>query len=282
MRRIALLSTVALLAACGGDSASTGTGYLRVAHLSLGGPAVDFCWAPQGSTTFTGPAMRTPVVPVASPTGLAYSSVSRYFALDAGAYTVRVVPFATGSCAAVVPGFADVAVTVGSAGYYTVAAAGVISQAAPANPQLKSFTDAFTPDPAKVIIRFLNAVPGPTALDIGTGTPAAFTPLFDNLTFLGLATATPPVNSIGYAIVAPSGFAPPIVLTTCVHGQPRTAQTCPISVTLTADQAASIKGGTVASAFLVPTLTGGELVLCGDSVGTVPGTNLSACVVKGP
>jgi len=276
MRRIALLSTVALLAACGGSSSSSGTGYLRVANLSfnpVSSVAMDFCWAPQGSTAFVGPAMKG----ASDGFGLAYESVSRYFSLAEGSYTVRVVPFAANSCATAVPGLADVGVTVLSGTYYTVAAAGT-----PGSTELKAFTDEHTPDAAKVIIRFLNAVPGPTALDIGTGTPAAFTPLFDNLTYLGLATATPPVNSIGYAIVAPSGFAPPIVLTTCVHGQPRTAQTCPISVTLTADQAASIKGGTVASAFLVPTLTGGELVLCGDSVGTVPGTNLSACVVKGP
>jgi len=38
----------------------------------------------------------------------------------------------------------------------------------------------------------------------------------------------------------------------------------------------------VASAFLIPTATAGELLLCGDSTGTVPGTNLSACIIQAP
>ena len=226
--------------------------------------------------------MRTPVVPAVPPTGLTYAEVSRYFTLDAGAYTVRVVPFATGSCAVAAPGFADVAVTVGSAGYYTVAAAGIIGQAAPANPQLKSFTDAFTPDPANVIIRFVNALPGSPALDLGTGAPTAFAPIFSNLAYLALATATPPVNALGYATVAPAGFSGTVILTTCLHGVPASALTCPTSVTLPPAISGSIKGGTVASAFLVPTATAGELLLCGDSTGTVPGTNLSACIIQSP
>ena len=232
MRRIALLSTVALLAACGDSSTSPGTGYIRLAHLSIGAPAVDFCWAPQGSTTFTGPAMRTPVVPAVSPTGLTYAQASRYFALDAGAYTVRLVPFAATNCATPVPGFTDIVVTVGSAGYYTVAAAGILGQSAPANPQLKSFTDVFTPDPTKVIIRFVNALPGSPALDLGTGTPATFAPIFRNLAYLALATPTAPVDALGYASVAPAGFSGTVVLTTCLNGVPASALTCPTSVTL--------------------------------------------------
>lgn len=279
MRRIALLSTVALLAACGGSSSSPGTTYIRLAHLSFGAPAVDFCWAPQGTTTFAGPAMRG----AGDAAGLTYAEVSRYFTLDAGAYTVRLVPFATASCATAVPGVADVAVTAASGGYYTVAAAGIVGQAAPLNAQLKAFTDAHTPDPAKVIIRFLNALPGSPALDLGTGTPAAFAPIFSNLAYLALATPTAPVDVNGYASVAPAGFTGTVILTTCLHGLPVSAQTCPTSVTLPSSISASITGGTVASAFLIAaTATTGELLLCGDSTGTVPGTNLSACIIQTP
>ena len=278
MRRIALLSTVALLAACGGSSSSPGTSYIRVAHLSIGAPAVDFCWAPQGSTTFTGPAMRAAL----DTTGLTYAQVSRYFTLDAGAYTVRLVPFAAVTCAIAVPGVADVAVTAASGGYYTVAAAGIIGQSAPANPQLKSFTDVHTPDPAKVIIRFVNALPGSPALDLGTGAPTAFAPIFSNLAYLALATPTAPVDALGYASVAPAGFTGTVILTTCLHGVPASALTCPTSVTLPPAISGSITGGSVASAFLIPTATAGELLLCGDSTGTVPGTNLSACIIQTP
>jgi hypothetical protein len=278
MRRVALLSAVALLAACGGSD-SPGTGYIRLAHLSFGAPAVDFCWAPQGSTTFAGPAMRG----AGDATGLTYAQVSRYFTLTAGAYTVRLVPFAAASCATAVPGVADVAVTAASGGYYTVAAAGIIGQAAPLNAQLKSFTDEAKPDPAKVIIRFVNALPGSPALDLGTGAPTAFAPIFSNLAYLSLATPTAPVDANGYASIAPAGFSGTVILTTCLHGLPASTATCPTSVTLPPSISASITGGTVASAFLIAASpTSGELLLCGDSTGTVPGTNLSACIIQTP
>ena len=64
---------------------------------------------------------------------------------------------------------------------------------------------------------------------------------------------------------------------------PPSALTCPASVTLPTNVSASITNGTVASAFAIlldPTASPptGQLLLCGDSTGTVPGTNLSACI----
>jgi hypothetical protein len=278
MRKIALIAVVAFAAACGSSSSSTPTGYFRVGNLSFGSPEIDFCVATSGSATFTGPVMRA-AGSVTTGSALPYEFVSKYFAYGAGSYTVRVVPYAANSCTTAVPGIADVSVTVADGGYYTIAAAGIIGQSAPVNAQLKVFTDVSTPDATKVTIRFVNALPSATIFDIGTGLPTAFTPIFSHLAFLGLATPSVVVNSLGYAVVSPSGFAPPVILTTCVNGVPPTAQTCPSSVTLTPSQAAGIQAGTVASAFLVPTLTAGELLLCGDSAGIVPSTNWSACVV---
>jgi hypothetical protein len=278
MRKIALIAVVAFAAACGSSSTSTPTGYLRVGNMSFGSPELDFCVATSPGGTFAGPVMRG-AGSVVTGTALPYEFVSKYFAYAAGAYTVRVVPYAANSCTTAVPGIADATVNVADGGYYTVAVAGFIGQPAPANAQLKSFTDVATPDSTKVIIRFVNALPGLPAVDIGTGLPTAFTPIFSNLSYLGLATQTAVVNSLGYAVVSPAGFTPPVILTTCLNGLPPSAQTCPSSVTLTPTQAAGIQAGTVASAFLVPTLTAGELLLCGDSAGTVPNSNWSACVV---
>lgn len=275
MRKIALLAVVAFAAACGSSSSAPAPGNIRLAHLAFGAPAVDFCWAPQGTTAFTGPAMKG----ASDVAGVLYAEASKYFSLDAGTYTVRLVPFAANSCAVAVPGVADIQVVVASGGYYTVAAATLL----PSGIQLKAFTDDATPDATKVIIRFVNAVPGSPAVDIGTGAPTAFFPIFSNLTYLGLATQGGVVDANGFASVPASGFTGTVILTTCLNGVPPSALTCPASVTLPSNVSGSITNGTVASAFAIllnpaASPATGQLLLCGDSTGTVPGTNLSACI----
>ena len=151
MRKIALLAVVAFGAACGSSSSTPEPGNIRLAHLAFGAPGVDFCWAPQGSATYAGPAMKG----ASDPAGVRYAQASKYFTLDAGTYTVRLVPFAANSCATAVPGVADIQVVVTAGGHHTVAAATLL----PTGVQLKAFTDVGTADPAKVVIRFVNAVP---------------------------------------------------------------------------------------------------------------------------
>jgi hypothetical protein len=271
----AVLAFVIATSGCGSDSSPPAPGNIRLAHLAFGAPAVDFCWAPQGSTSFTGPAMKG----AGDAAGVLYAEASKYFSLGAGTYTVRLVPFAANSCATAVPGVADIQVVVAAGGYYTVAAATLL----PTGVQLKAFTDEATVDPAKVIIRFVNAVPGSPAVDIGTGAPTAFSPIFSNLTYLGIATQAGVVDANGYASVPAASFTGTVILTTCFHGVTPSATTCPVSVTLPSSISASITNGTVASAFAIllnpaaspPT---GQLLLCGDSTGTTPGTNLSACI----
>lgn len=275
MRKIALLAVVAFGAACGSSSSTPEPGNIRLAHLAFGAPGVDFCWAPQGSATYAGPAMKG----ASDPAGVRYAQASKYFTLDAGTYTVRLVPFAANSCATAVPGVADIQVVVTAGGHHTVAAATLL----PTGVQLKAFTDVGTADPAKVVIRFVNAVPGSPAVDIGTGAPTAFSPIFLNLTYLGIATQAGVVDANGYASVPASSFTGTVTLTTCLNGVPPSALTCPASVTLPTNVSASITNGTVASAFAIlldPTASPptGQLLLCGDSTGTVPGTNLSACI----
>jgi len=193
---------------------------------------------------------------------------------------VRLVPFAANSCAVAVPGVTDIQVVVASGGYYTVAAATLL----PTGIQLKAFTDEGTPNPAKVVIRFVNAVPGSPTVDIGTGAPAAFSPIFTHLDYLGLPAPSAVVDANGFASVPASGFTGTVTLTTCLNGLPYSSATCPYSVPLPSNVSASITNGTVASAFAIllngavnPPTT--QLLLCGDSTGTVPGTNLSACIL---
>ena len=277
MRKIALIAVVAFAAACG-SSSTTPAGSLRVGNVSIGLAAVplavDFCYAPSATpTVFAGPVMKG----VSSTQGLPYGYISRYFSLAPDTYKIRVVPFAANSCATAAAGVADINVLVADGVAYTVLVAG-IPTSTPAL-QLKAFTDINSPDASKVIIRFTNVLTDQTAFDIGTGTPDAFNKIFDNLVWLQLPTVIPPVDARGYASVNPSSFVYPVSLTTCYHGFPASTPTCPSTVHLSRSDVAGITGGTIASAYMVPTLLGGgELVLCGDTTPSVD--NYSACVVR--
>ena len=76
---------------------------VRVAHLSPDAPSVDFCLAPHGTAEFAGPILATS----GGPTGLAYGSVTKYFAVAANQYDVRLVAPGAASCATALGGLAD-------------------------------------------------------------------------------------------------------------------------------------------------------------------------------
>jgi hypothetical protein len=76
---------------------------IRVAHVSPEAPAVDFCLAPHGTASFAGPILAG----AGRAAGLSYGTVSRYFAVDAGDYDVRLVAPGAADCKAPLAGLDD-------------------------------------------------------------------------------------------------------------------------------------------------------------------------------
>ncbi|MFO0630442.1 MAG: DUF4397 domain-containing protein [Polyangiales bacterium] len=102
-----------------------GTFDVRVAHLSPGAPAVDFCVRPASATSWMGvsPTLRGLGVTA----GLAYTQVTRYLSLPAGAYTVRLVAPNSANCSTALANLPDGNLPMLAAGTRaTVSAVGVL------------------------------------------------------------------------------------------------------------------------------------------------------------
>jgi hypothetical protein len=93
-----------LATACGAITPSPpATARLRVAHVSPGAPAVDFCLARHGTTRFAGPILAG----AGRAAGLSYATVTRYFDVDAARYDVRLVAPGAASCEQPLAGLDD-------------------------------------------------------------------------------------------------------------------------------------------------------------------------------
>src|SRR5215475_3377922 len=102
MNRLALGSIAVAGCMAGPDPAPT-TARVRVAHVSPGAPAVDFCLAVHGTTQFTGPILAR----AGRAAGLSYATVTRYFDVEAARYDVRLVAPGAASCAQPLAGLDD-------------------------------------------------------------------------------------------------------------------------------------------------------------------------------
>jgi hypothetical protein len=286
MRRIALLSAVALFAACGGSD-SPGTGYLRVANLSPDLGAIDFCVAPTGTTTFTGPAMAS--TGAGGSAGLVYGgdgslAVSKYFSYTAGTYDVRVVASASGATCAT-PLLTLTGVSLGGGVYKAVAAVGATGVAGAAH-ALVSFTDETTVASNRVAIRFVNAgllaIPGsaPSALpplNIGFTVGGTYNGIFTNVAYPGIGAVAAPVDANGYATVDPAGLTAGAQITSCLY--PSTSGATCASAPLPAGVV--IKGGIVATAYVIGYAgLPPNALLCGDSEPAIAGFPYSLCIAQ--
>jgi len=163
--------------------ASTPTANLRVAHLSPGAPAVDFCLAVHGTTTFTGPVLGGRGLL----TGLPYGTVTQYLVVGAAQYDVRLVAPGAANCATSLAGLPDVTnlpvLTAGASA--TIAAEGELTPGdAGGQPfGLKAYIDDATVTAGKAKLRFVHASSGTPAVDVGLGGGALFTPIFTNVAF---------------------------------------------------------------------------------------------------
>jgi hypothetical protein len=87
----------------GGDAAPT-QAMVRFAQLASDAPPLDVCLAPRGTGNYLGPLLEHLAEDAGLPAGaaaagLSFADVSAYFAVDAGAYDVRLVPAGATSCA---------------------------------------------------------------------------------------------------------------------------------------------------------------------------------------
>jgi hypothetical protein len=262
--------TLALVAtACGGEDTPTpaaATGSLRVAHLSPGAPAVDFCIAPHGTQTFTGPIMKSLGVTA----GLAYTQVTKYLTVNAQQYDVRLVAPNAASCStplvAGLPDFTSLP-AIPANGYVTVGAIGVIGNATTPF-TLKAYADDGSVAATKEKLRFVHASPGTPAVDVGLGSGTAFTPVFVNVAFGDAAAAGSGalVGANGYATTDPLTA---VTISARVHGTTADALVVP-GVTLAA--------GTISTAFAIGEIGGAnplKVLLCGDQ--PPAGALLSTC-----
>jgi hypothetical protein len=266
MRKIALLAVIAFAAACG-DSSTTdpGTGYLRVGNLSPDLGPFDFCVAPTGTTTYTGPVMAA----AGANGGLVFggsgqASVSKYFAYTAGTYDVKLVAIG-GSCSSTAL-LTRTGLSLGDGAYKLLAAVGFTGSTT-APHALTTFTDETTVAAGSVAIRFANVgiLPGATfgplpAIDVGVTIANVYSKIFTNVAYPGVAASG--VDANGYAVVPASNFTGSVDLTVCPNPLTPASGFCQ-STTV---PAGSITGGVVATAYVIGVAgTPPNALLCGDN-----------------
>jgi hypothetical protein len=198
----ALLASTSLLAACGddgddGDGGGGGTppakAFVRVAHLSPDAPAVDFCIAPAGTTTFTGPVFKS-LGGATAAAGISFEQVTRYIEVDAAQYDVRLVAPNAADCADTLglPVFTGLPALPAN-GYVTIAAIGALEPRSGVDApfELTAYVDRRTAPPTgQVAVRFVHASPDTPPVDVGLGAGAEFTPVWTNVAFGEFDTGT--------------------------------------------------------------------------------------------
>ena len=250
----------------GSSDASAPTANLRVAHLSPGAPAVDFCIAVHGTTAFTGPLMAANGVPA----GLSYANVTKYLVVSAAQFDVRIVAPGSTNCATSFGGLPDVtnlpALPAGSSA--TIAAEGELNPGDGGGQPfgLKAYIDDATVTAGKAKLRFVHASSGTPAVDVGLGGGVLFTPVFTNVAFGNTAAATN-----GYVETDPIANAE---ISTRANGT---------TTDVLAVKGANLAAGTIASAFAIGkignTTSPLRVLLCADN-GT-PNGALTPCNVVG-
>ena len=240
----------------------SGNARVRVAHLSSDAPAVDFCLAPHGTETFTGPILATN----GHATGLTYGNVTKYFDVEAIQYDVRIVAPGSADCATSLgglPDFTDLPELPTDASA-TIAAEGLVAFGSTTPFMLKPYIDDAAVDTGKAKLRFVHASPGTPAVDVGLGGGALFTSVFSDVSYGGTAAN---------AYVTVDGFTGAEI-----SARPHGTLTDAIAI-----KPASLPAGAIATAFAIGRLgnatTPLRVLLCVDN--DAPNGLLSSCNVVG-
>lgn len=227
MSRPALVSFLLLLAlGLGCESGPPAPAQVRIAHFVPDAPAASVCLRPDGTAAY-----GTPFVSG----GLSFASLSARASVDAGTYSVRVVPGAATDCATSLQGLGDFSgVALGDGAAITLALVGRLAGTGTGRVALQSYLDdTSAPAAPGAKLRYVHVAPELDAVDVGTISGQFFTPLVSGLSYL--ATSNPAY--VGYnggvtgAIVA---LAQPGTQNVLLQGSPFT-----------------VNGGTVSSLFIV-------------------------------
>ena len=262
----ALLASATLLAACGDDDDDGGGGgtpakaFVRVAHLAPDAPAVDFCLAPAGTTTFTGPVFKG-LGGTGAADGVSFGQVTRYIEVDAAEYDVRLVAPNAADCTTPLTGLTDFTSppALAAGAYVTLAAIGDLALGGE-DFQLKGFVDRTAAPPAgSVAVRFVHASPDTGPVDVGLLAGGTFTPIFTDVAF-GEFDASP---GTGFTADA-QGFvtAPALTAGTNLSARPAGTDVDALVVRLTV----GLPAGSIASVFATGYSGGGDPALGGDRV----------------
>jgi hypothetical protein len=260
--------------ALGVDVTAPTLALLRVADWSPDAPTLDFCIAPHGTRAFQGP-----VVAGAADGGagaLAFPRVSAYVTLTPGQYDVRLVTAGAGCCGVSIRPDATTLPVLAAGMAVTVALVGEeVPTAGDAPLQLAAFADDVV-SVDLVTIRFINAAPALTQVDVGTGTIASFTPLFQGVPFGTASTPAearahlptaqwPTVDANGYRELFGLSNA-----TISVH-RPGTLRDAAMPDTVVATGLSAAAGSVLTMALVGGTSAGvpARLLECVDNAGTV-------------
>jgi len=191
---LGLVASMFALGACEAVEQPSGpTARVRVAHLSPGAPAVDFCIAPAGSGEYAGPVLAG----AGASGGLEYSNITKYLDVEAIQYDVRLVAPASADCTTSLGGLPDFtnlpALPEGASA--TIAAEGHVTGTVPFG--LTAYIDDQAVTFGKAKLRFIHASPGTPNVDVGLGGGALFTPVFEDVPFGSSGTGyieTPPID----------------------------------------------------------------------------------------
>jgi hypothetical protein len=188
---------------------------VRVANWSPDSPSVDFCLAPHGSGAFQGPIVNSLANAGDADGGmaaLAFPQVSAYFYVAPGAYDARLVVAGAADCSFGIGSDATMLPALSAGTFATIALLGEAHAVGGApGLQITGFLDDQRPGGA-VALRFIQAAPAISRVDVGTGAASAFAPFFLGVAY-GQASskaeatasdgAAPTVDSNGYATLQP-------------------------------------------------------------------------------
>jgi len=288
MRRIALLTAVAVLAACGGSS-TPGNGYVRFANLSpdlvAAGSGIDFCVVPTGAS-FTGAVGVMSRIGATASAGLVFGgdgskSVSIYLAKAEGTYDVNAIAVGS-SCTT--PLATATGVTLSAGQYRTVAAIGLttITGAASAGAKsVRAYTDTVTVTATKVAARFVNVgflpagggvIPFPT-FNLLQQVGSTYPPILSNVAYPGPGTGTL-VDANGYVTATPAELATGPLWVCAAGAEPPSAACSQFTIPGDIAQAA----GVVASAFVINVVPASPAGLfCVDNLPNQAGQVYAVC-----
>jgi hypothetical protein len=189
-----------LVVAC--DMGPPAPAQVRMANFVPDAPsAIDLCLKPATDAAYT--------TPFVGSSGLNFPSLSSRVGLDAGTYSVRVVPGGATNCNSSFNGLGDISgVQFGEGGTYTLAAIGRLSGTGQGSFALSTFLDDVSPPASGLKLRYVNVAPEVDSADIWVA--GALTPEVPNLTYTSTSNPaykvynTPP-SAPEFLAISPAG-----------------------------------------------------------------------------